>query len=271
MSLGSPITNKFSIGTAELRIGPLASANKLLDSHSVGLIDQATVNITQESVDLEGGFPKKLVDTAIVRQTAELTATLREYSRANLSIQLGRGIAAAAVDYATTVDDVTLSAGAVVINVPTGEGVNFTAGDLVTTYPVGSPEKVSVMLVASVATDAVTFDAGTPTLHDYVQGDPMFLSHQLPIGDIDQTNYFAVMLVTKENSSGRPVVWSFWKGAIASGLEVGNNAEDFASNEITLKLLEPSAAEIGGGGDLNHLAAIIPSHPIGLYAAGGDS
>ncbi|RKX81773.1 MAG: hypothetical protein DRP70_17340, partial [Spirochaetes bacterium] len=209
MALGSPVTTKFSIGTAELRIGPLSSANKLLDSHSVGLIDSSSVSITQESVDLEGGFPRILVDTAIVRQSAEITATLREYSRANLNVQLGRGIASVAADYATTVDDVTLAAGAVAIDVPTGEGTNFTAGDIITTYPVGSPEKVSVMLVASIAIDTLTLDAGTPTLHDYAQGDPVFLSHALPVGDVDQTNYFAVMLVSKENSTGRPIVWSF--------------------------------------------------------------
>ena len=268
MALGSPITSKFSIGTAELRVGPLASANKLLDSHSVGLIDSASVSITQESVDLEGGFPRILVDTAVVRQTAEITATLREYSRANLNLQLGRGVAGAATDFASTVD-APASSGAVSIDVATGDGASFTAGDMATIYPVGSPEKVSVVLIDSIAVDVLTLDAGTPTLHDYAVGDPIFTSHQLPVGDVDQTFYFAVMLVAKENSTGRPLVWSFWKGAIASGLEQASNAEDFASNELTLKLLAPSAAEYGGGGDLNHLAGIIPTHPVGMYAAGG--
>ena len=141
---------------------------------------------------------------------------------------------------------------------------------MLTMYPAGQPEKVSIVLVASVATDTVTLDAGTPTLHDYAVGDLIFISHQLPIGDVAQTNYFAVMLVNRENATGRPVGWSFWKGAIASGLEVANNADDFASTELTLKLLEPAAAEFGVGGDLNHLANIIPTHPVGLYSAGGD-
>ena len=74
MALGSPITNKFNIGTAELRVGPMSSANKLLEAHSVGLIDSVSLNVDQEAAQLEGGFPRKLVDTAIIRQSSSITA-----------------------------------------------------------------------------------------------------------------------------------------------------------------------------------------------------
>ena len=75
--LGSPQTTKFSIGTAELRVGVLEKALKLVQGNSVGLIDNATVEVTQESVDLNGGFPKVLVDTAVVSQEATITAGLK--------------------------------------------------------------------------------------------------------------------------------------------------------------------------------------------------
>ena len=48
MPLGSARTNKFPIGTAELRVGPLTAAGNLMDVHSVGLIDQATLSVSQE-------------------------------------------------------------------------------------------------------------------------------------------------------------------------------------------------------------------------------
>ena len=270
MAFGSPQTNKFKIGTCELRIGPLNLANKLLDSHSIGLIDSATISINQESVDLEGGFPKKLVDTAIVRQTGEVTATLREYSRRNINTMLGNGVVSATTDVATTLASGAI-AGATSVTVATGKGASFTTGDLITIYPIGAPHQVSVCRVLSVATDTLTLDSGTPTLFAYSSGAVVFMSRPVAIGAITSTNYFAVMLVEKENSTGRPIVWSFWKAAVASGMEVATNADDFASTDMVLKLLEPAASEYDTGGALEHLENIIPTHPIGLYAGGSDT
>lgn len=269
MPLGSPVTNKFSIGTAELRIGALTSAGVLTSAHSVGLIDSASLNVEQEAAELEGGFPRKLVDTAIIRQSASITATLREYSRRNIMTLLGEGVVAATTDYAVVLD-AGQTAGTTLV-LPTGEGTNFTAGDIITVYAAGAPEDVSICRIASIATDTLTLDSGTPTLVNYAIGDTVFLSHPAPVGAISQTNYFAVSLVQKENSTGRPVVWNFWKGAIASGLSIDTNAEDFASNDMEINLLEPAVAEYSAGGDLLHLANIIPTNPIGLYAGGGDS
>jgi len=59
--LGSAITPKFDIGTAEMRLGPLTKANLLQQSDSIGLIDDATYTVNQTSVDLLGGFPKTVV------------------------------------------------------------------------------------------------------------------------------------------------------------------------------------------------------------------
>jgi len=269
MPLGSPVTNKFSIGTAELRIGPLTDANKLLDTHSIGLIDSASLNVEQEAAELEGGFPRKLVDTAIIRQTASITATLREYSRKNILTMLGEGAGVATSDFGTVLDAQAVVG--VTVEVPSGEGTNFSEGDIITMYAAGSPEKVSVCLIATITTDTLTLDAGTPTLFQYEIGDLIFTSKAVPVGAVSQTNYFSVALVQKENSTGRPVVWSFWKGAIASGLSMETSAEDFASTDIEINLLEPAASEYGAGGDLIHLNNIIPTNPIGFFAGGGDS
>jgi hypothetical protein len=49
------------------------------------------------------------------------------------------------------------------------------------------------------------------------------------------------------------------------------NAEDFASTDIEINLLEPAASEYASGGDLVHLNNIIPTNPIGFFAGGGDT
>ncbi len=269
MALGSPVTNKFQIGTAELRVGPMTAAMKLLQSHSVGLVDSVTVTIGQESVDLEGGFPKKLMDSAIVRQTAEVSAVLREYSRRNLKVAIGDGVATAVTDVATAMAS-SAAAAATSVTVTTGTGATLTAGDLLVSYKLNAPENVQILRVQGIATDTVTLDSDTPLLFDVVNGDPIYVAKQVAIGAVAKTNYMAAMVVQKENSTGRPMVWSFWKASISGNLEYATNASDFASTTTTLKCLEPSAAEYGVGQPLAHLVDIIPSHPIGFLALGGS-
>lgn len=269
MALGSPITNKFQIGTAELRVGPMTSAMKLLQSHSVGLVDSVTVTIGQESVDLEGGFPKQLMDSAIVRQTAEVSAVLREYSRRNLKVAIGDGVATAVADVSTAMAG-SAAAAATSVTVTTGTGANLTAGDLLVSYKLNAPENVQILRVQGIATDTVTLDSDTPLLFDVVNGDPVYVAKQVAIGAVAKTNYMAAMVVQKENSTGRPMVWSFWKASISGNLEYATNASDFASTTTTLKCLQPSAAEYGVGQPLAHLADIVPTHPIGFLALGGS-
>lgn len=281
MSLGQPKTKKFNIGTAELRVGALSSANKLTQAHSVGLVDTVTVNVTQESVDLQGGFPKTVVDTAIISQTAEVTGTLREYSRRNMQILLGAGVSSTEPTDITTSVAVIASAGAVSLSVPEGEGLAgavpvITKGMFLVIYPDGNPENVSVVLVDADATnnvgvaDVIALDADTPLLHDVKVGDLVFVAHQVAIGDITRTNYFSVQVLQRENSSGRPVMFNFWKASISTGLEYSTNADDFSSTDLAIKILQPTACEYASGGALEHLANIIPTNPTGMFIGGAD-
>lgn len=269
MALGSPMTNKFQIGTAELRVGPMTSAMKLLQTHSVGLVDSVTVSVGQESVDLEGGFPKQLMDSAIVRQTAEVSAVLREYSRRNLKIAVGDGVSTAVTDVSTTLS-ASASAGATSVSVQAGLGASFTAGDLAVIYKANAPENVQIVRVQSISTDNLTLDTDTPLLFDVAGNDPVYVAKQVAIGAVTKTNYMAAMVVQKENATGRPLVWNFWKASIAGNLDYATNADDFASTTLTLKCLQPAAAEYANGQPLAHLVDIIPTHPIGFLALGGS-
>jgi len=212
--LGSPVTTKFDIGTAELRLGPLSKANLLTQAESIGLIDDATYTVNQVSVDLLGSFPKVPVDTAVTEQTATVSATMREYSRRNMRIMLGDGLAGVApTDISSTLDTAAdVAAGANVLNVATGDGALFAADDVVIVFPTGRPQDVSVLQIASVATDAITFKTNHVTAADYnalTETGTVFqiyVAHQVPIGAITKTNYFSLMLIQQENSTGNPKV-----------------------------------------------------------------
>lgn len=271
--LGSPQTTKFSIGTAELRIGPMTDALRLTQGHSVGLIDNANVEVNQESVDLTGGFPQILVDTAVISQEASITATLREYSRRNMQVMMGEGVVAEGaepVDAATTVDGAA-AIGAVVI--PVTDETVFATGDIIVVYSAASSEEVTVARVEDVATPGeIALDANTPLLFAVVATDHVYKANQVAIGNIQETNYFSVQMLQLERSTGRPVGFDFWKATIGAGMTFATNADDFASTELQLKLLQPafSEYEAAGSGDLEHLSDIIPDHPTGMYFGGGD-
>lgn len=269
--IGSPVTTKFPIGTAELRVGPMTSAGRLTQANSVGLVDEAAVEVTQNSVDLKGLFPQLIVDTAIVDQEAKVTASLRESSRRNLKIMLGEGLdAAPPADVSSlVVTDVIVDGTG--FDVTAAEGALFTVGDIVVIYPDGRPQDVVIDQITVISTDTITVENGlavavsgtTETVHIYK-------ANQVAIGGASNTKYFAATVVQVENSTGRPVGFDFWKAASSGSMNYATNATDFGSLDMELKVLAPAIGEYGAGGDLEHLDAIIPTHPSGMFFGGGD-
>lgn len=267
MSLGQAKTNRFQIGTAELRVGPLANAGKLTQAHSVGLIDEAKVSYSREVAQLMGGFPKKLVDETPISEVTTITATLREYSRKNLGILLGQGVLSAATDLN---DDATgVMTGTAALPVIPVVGTPFAVNDTVTGYIVGRPDLVFVARV--LAKDVADIDV-TPidaTLFTEINAAitagstlRIFRAAVVNVGDLSDTEYFSASLVQKDLKTGRPLVFNFWKVSAKGGMDYATNASDYASTELSLEVLEPTAADYGVGGELVHLAAVIPNAPM---------
>lgn len=268
MSLGAPRTRKFPIGTAELRIGPLSLANRLTAAHSVGLIDSVTVEVSQESVNLEGGMPRKLIDTAIVSQSSKISGQIREYSRRNLKVMLGEGTdASPPTDVETTVAS-NATAGATTLTVTSAVG--FAQGDIAVIYPSSDAGQVSVCLIASIAGNVITMDADTPLLYAAASGAKVFNGQPVKIGGVAETNYLSAMIIQTDRVKKRPLVFNFWKVAIASGMNFATGTTEFGSTGLELNCLEPAASEYGVGGDLIHLADLIPGYPIGMMIGGAD-
>lgn len=267
-TLGKPKTKKFSIGTSELRVAPLANAGRLTLAHSVGLVDQVTVEAAAESVDLVGGFPATLYDTAIVSQSMTIRGTLREYSRRNLRMLLGQGVASSdPTDVATTVSaNVASGATALPVTLETG----FAQNDLIGIYPDGFPEQVTISVVSAVASGSITLSTDTPTLQAYTSGAKVFKFQLVSIGNLNQTNYFSAMVIQAERSTGRPVIFNAWKTAIANGLSIANNRSDFASTELNLKVLQPADSEYAVGQPLAPMAARIQVSPLAEFLQGAD-
>jgi hypothetical protein len=265
-TLGSPVSDNFSIGVAEVRLGTMQNAGKLTQANSIGLVDEATVSIAQESVDLEGGFPRKLVASAVTRQTGTVSATFREYSRRNMDIILGNGIPEAVTSVATTV---TADALITATSLTVADEAGFAPGDVVAVYQDGRPESVSVVKLTAVSADTLTFPANSLAQAYATAGGVInvYKANPVKLGAVSRINYFSATLV-QLGSSGKPTVWNFWKCSIGGNMDYATSAEDFASSTMELKVLEPSATDYGVGGPLVHAAAMIADHPMGMAILG---
>jgi len=262
MSLGQAQTNSFPIGTAELRVGAMSSAGKLDQSTSVGLIDEASANIAQTTVELKGGFPRLQVASAISEQTGSVSATLREASRRNLNVMLGNGIPAAATVVETTITaDLLIGDGTATV----AAGAAFTVGDICVIYQDGKPESVSVVKLTAKAAGSVSFATNSLSMALQVANGTirLYKANEVSLGNVTQVNYFAAALIQK-GATGKPIVWNFWKASVGGNMDYATNSTDFASFKLELKLLQPSAVDTGVGGALNTQAAMIATNPFGM-------
>lgn len=272
--LGSASSNEFSIGTAEVRVGPLTEAGRLAQARSVGLVDNVTISFATASVDLKGGFPQQIVDTAITEQTGSIKVTAREFSRRNLDLMLGNAISAVAVDVKTKLSGTNVTANATSITVVSATGL--AVDDVIVIYPEGRPEDVTVTQIASISTNTLTLKTGMGTVVAYnvttESGTDfhVFKAHGIAAGNVTRTNYFSVMLLQQKNNTGRPAVWTVWKAANSGSMEQGTSATDYASLSMEMKILQPTLSDVGVGGDLNNMASLISMYPSAARFAGAD-
>jgi hypothetical protein len=276
--LGSPQTNEFRIGTAELRIGPLSEAGRLAQSRSVGLVDNVTLGFAVASVDLKGLFPQVIVDTAITEQTGSVKASAREYSARNLDIMLGNAVGSGAspTDVKTTLAT-TADVAANATSVTVASAAGLAADDVIVIYPDGKPEDVTVTQILSIATNVLTLKTGMgtvvayPALTDSTRQYIVFKAFAIAAGNVTKTNYFSMMLLQQKNVNGRPLTWHIWKGANTGSFEQASSATDYGTLNMEFKVLQATAADTGVGGPLETMKPLIDLYPMGGCFGGADA
>lgn len=275
--IGDSQTSRFFISQAEVRLYPMNQAMKGLPTHSIGLLNSATVNFSTESVDLKAGLPRKIYDTQIVEQLGTISMDMREYSRRNMQFLLGYSpedyVAQTSSTLAIDADSGTGS-----VTVAVGDGAKFTkrngsvAGSLVCIYP-ADPVRQGEMTYAEVTNivgDVLTLGpVSNCLLFDYKAGDLIFDVEPLAIGANSSTSYFGAQ-VLGISRTGQPVGFTFWRVASSSGLGIGFQADDFNTNPGELKILSPSSADLAVGGDLYDVRTLVASYPQGMAQFGGD-
>lgn len=90
---GESKTSKFLVGTFEARIGPMEQAGALSSVHSVGVVDNFSLQLDMQKVELTESFPARIVDTALASSLSSFSLNLKEYSARNVRTLLSSGIA----------------------------------------------------------------------------------------------------------------------------------------------------------------------------------
>lgn len=275
-NIGAAKSRKFAIGTSELRIGPLSSAGKLTQDYTVGLVDSVVLSVEQTVVDLKGGFPQTIMDSAVSEQSAQITATCREFSRRNLGIMLNQGLAYVSDndtnDAKTTLSaDAAASASTITLTATTG----FTAGLAITTawggwisiYNPASLGSCIITRITSVDTQSkvATLDAAFPLPEAFPSGSVVAKLAPVIVGNVTSVPYFSAQLVSLDRASGRPRIWNLWKVANGSGLSLSQGVTDFGTTEMVLKVLQPSIVDYSTvTSPLYHIRNLIEKYPMGI-------
>jgi hypothetical protein len=286
--LGTPVTPFFAYGAFEVRLGPLYLAGRLSQANSIGLCDDMSTDIAVNTTDLKGGAPQVIYDTAITGTEGTVTVTTREQSRYNLGLQAGNGALAAAVDFISTLKsasgaggDLDLTATGFVVNLVAAKQI--LAGDILTIWKAGYPESVSVVKVTAAAGNAgadQTITIGTTSVPGglansnnlsvvYSAADIaaglIKVAKQAPVqlGNVDAVHYFSAAIIQVDRPTQRPRPINIWKCTIGSGFKVSGGGTEFGSNQLILKVLPPTIAEVASGGVLEHIA---PYYNAGHYS-----
>jgi hypothetical protein len=264
--LGAPVTSKFVLGAAELRIGAMTLAGRMLGSHSVGVIDSWGYAVSNEYVDLESGFPRQLLDKALIKATGKLTFVTREYTLRNIKALTGGAV----VDYPTaggdlvaTIDTTSaVTAGSTAITMKST--VAFTEGMTVALYSTTDPTKVTISTVASCATTALVLTTGLGLLVGFDKDEvcKVSLCQTFGGGSRGEVAYFAAQLVYIDRATSRPTVVDFWKCASGSGVDIASSGTDFSSQTWDVGLLVPTAADYASSGPLYAQRVAVAANPL---------
>ena len=114
-------------------------------------------------------------------------------------------------------------------------------------------------------------DLGTRAAIPFYKGD--IISKLAPIGisNDSRVRYFTAQLVSVDMATNRPLIRNFWKCAIGGSMSQSNSSTDFASSEMTLRVLQPTVNDYATeGSPLYHLRKIIPEFAQGMFGELSD-
>lgn len=242
-------SSEFFIGDLDIRVNTdLTKAGELGPDDSIGLLQDAKITMNTNEVKLKSGFPERTYASAVVSRDLSVAGSFNEYSISNLALVYGDNDALAAAVAATAGTSTLASIAAAdqaVIDVQTGEGVNFAVDDTVYVYAHDNSSDVFVASISSITTDAITLNQSIPRA--LAIGDHIAKIQTVELGSEDNTKELTIQVVGTMPLDGTPFVYDIWKGTIAGSAEMSSSTQNFGALPFTIEPLQPAAYEIANG------------------------
>lgn len=243
---GEAKTSAFMLGTATVMLGAMADLMTLNDTHSVGLVKNATFKSTPGFTDLTQGVKNQLVYSVMTSNDVGVTAEMYEYTSKNLSYSAGldgsKIVAAPAgttvkTAVAAPVDPATEGPTAVVLDADGG----IVAGDYVFITPAGT-QNVLIRKAANFdgATKTITLDKGLPVALPIAS--TVRKVNVIALGSTDDQPYLAAKIVGTL-ANGDTVALLLPKVRVSSGLSMGFKTDNFDNMPLELKVFDQVATD----------------------------
>ena len=239
-------TSEFFIGDLDIRVSTdLTKAGELGPDDSIGLLQDAKITMNTNEVKLKSGFPERTYASAVVSRDLSVAGSFNEYSISNLALVYGDNDALAAAVSATAASSTFTAIAAAdqaVVEVQTGDGVDFAIGNTVYVYSHDNASDVFVAEIDSIAVDAITLKQNLPRA--LAIGDHIARIQTVELGSEDNTKELTVQVVGTMPLDGTPFVYDIWKGTISGSAEMSSSTQNFGALPFTIEPLQPAAYEI---------------------------
>jgi hypothetical protein len=241
---GEAKTGDFMLSTATVMVGPLA---KLMDlnptEHSIGLVKNFQISSEPAYTELTQGVKNSLVASVLTSNVVRASMEAYEFTSKNLNFGLGldgSGVveqtASGTVDGAITGDGIIVA-----LDVQTGEGASFTAGDYIT-IDINGDDNVVVRKVLSVATDTLTLTNAFATGQNIPDAAPVTKVNKIAVGSKEEQPYMASKVVGKL-ANGEQIVLLLPKLRIVRGFNLAFSSDDFGNLPFEFTIYDQIAAD----------------------------
>lgn len=262
-TLGNSKSDSYVFGASELRVGSLSNVLKLSQDHSVGVLQDVTINYSREFAELRGGRNNPVLSRSVSQSDLSVSATMNEATYRNLSLMLGNGDNTVTEDVTTT-EATGASAAATTLTLAADFNSDPVAGDLLVVYSAIDPAQIQVVRVASFATPAVTLHADTPLMFDVAVGDVIEKVNPIGIGASCGESYLTAQILLDSTSTNTPKQFLGWYGSITSSLEYSQSTTDYGTMSLEMSFYPVPASLVGAGADMEHAATEIAKYPLGF-------
>jgi hypothetical protein len=254
-------TNAYLLGNATLMIAPFGSIDPFAmtpDTYSLGMVKNVTLGVEADNIELRHGIQQNLIDSHRSNVRTTVSAEVYEYTAQNLFYGLSIDQTAVAPKRGLLKNAVTGPVATIIVNtnpLPNQPSTGISAvgdipiGSTILIQKVGSEDyvyPVRVTATTTVSTGDYTVTVAIPTGIAFAAGDTVWVVNELPLGDLDESDYFQVKAVGVLSNYDKPMALILPKVKIRTGFNINFSETDYGNMPFQFDPFYLNSTELSG-------------------------